>query len=58
MRTAKAIRAGTIWINAYHDAGLAIVLPFGGYKQSGFGRELGKTALEWYTETKSVFVGK
>lgn len=54
IRAAKAIRAGTVWVNTYnlYDAGL----PFGGFKQSGFGRELGVHALEQYTETKSVWV--
>jgi acyl-CoA reductase-like NAD-dependent aldehyde dehydrogenase len=52
--TAKAIRAGTVWINAYHDAGLAFVLPFGGYKASGFGRELGREGLNQYMETKAL----
>jgi phenylacetaldehyde dehydrogenase len=49
---AKRIRAGTVWINCYNvfDAGL----PFGGYKQSGWGREMGHEALEAYTETKAV----
>ena len=51
-RLAKLIRAGTVWINCYNvfDASL----PFGGYKQSGWGREMGKEALELYTETKAV----
>ena len=54
LRTAKALKAGTVWINAYnlYDPGL----PFGGYKQSGFGRERGHYALEEYTEVKSVWV--
>lgn len=54
LRTAKAIRAGTVWINAYHDAGLAFVMPFGGYKSSGFGRELGREGLNEYFETKAI----
>jgi phenylacetaldehyde dehydrogenase len=51
-RTAAALRAGTVWINCYNifDAGL----PFGGYKQSGWGREMGKDVLELYTQTKAV----
>ncbi len=55
-RVARALQAGTVWINQYnwYDSGA----PFGGYKQSGFGRELGRQALEYYTEVKSVFVGK
>jgi acyl-CoA reductase-like NAD-dependent aldehyde dehydrogenase len=53
---ASRLQAGTVWINQYnwYDAGA----PFGGYKQSGYGRELGRQALEYYTETKTVFVGK
>jgi aldehyde dehydrogenase (NAD+) len=53
-RVAHAIRAGTVWVNTYNMYDPAA--PFGGYKQSGFGRDLGRTALEGYTETKSVWV--
>jgi aldehyde dehydrogenase (NAD+) len=55
-QVARQIQAGTVWINQYnwYDAGA----PFGGYKQSGFGRELGSVALEAYTESKTVFVGR
>jgi aldehyde dehydrogenase (NAD+) len=51
---ARRLKAGTVWINAYnlYDA----ALPFGGFKQSGFGRELGREALDHYTEVKSVWV--
>jgi phenylacetaldehyde dehydrogenase len=49
---AKRIRAGTVWINCYNVFDAA--LPFGGYKQSGWGREMGHEALEAYTEVKSV----
>ena len=51
-RTAKRLRAGTVWVNTYHvfDASM----PFGGYKQSGWGREMGHAVLENYLETKSV----
>jgi aldehyde dehydrogenase (NAD+) len=54
LRVARAIRAGTVWVNAYnlYDA----ALPFGGFKESGFGRELGAAGLELYTEVKSVWV--
>ena len=54
LRAAKAVRAGTVWVNTYnmYDPGL----PFGGFKQSGFGRELGRHALDGYTETKSVWI--
>jgi phenylacetaldehyde dehydrogenase len=51
-RIASKLRAGTVWINCYNVFDSA--MPFGGYKQSGWGRELGKDALELYTETKSV----
>lgn len=50
----KRLRAGTVWINTYGLMDAA--LPFGGYKQSGFGRELGAQAMEHYTETKSVWM--
>jgi len=51
---ALRLKAGTVWINTYnlYDA----ALPFGGFKQSGFGRELGREALDYYTEVKSVWV--
>jgi phenylacetaldehyde dehydrogenase len=53
-RLAAELRAGTVWINCYNIFDAA--LPFGGYKQSGWGREMGKDALELYTETKAVCV--
>ena len=53
-RLAAELRAGTVWINCYNIFDAA--LPFGGYKQSGWGREMGHAALELYTETKSVCV--
>jgi phenylacetaldehyde dehydrogenase len=49
---ASQLRAGTVWINCYNIFDAA--LPFGGYKQSGWGREMGKDVLELYTEVKSV----
>jgi aldehyde dehydrogenase (NAD+) len=53
-RMAAAIQAGSVWINTYNafDSGS----PFGGYKQSGFGRDLGSYALDQYTNVKSVWV--
>jgi len=54
-RVARAIKAGTVWINTYNFYDPAA--PFGGYKFSGFGRDLGKEALNNYTETKTVWVG-
>ncbi len=53
-RVAHAIRAGTVWVNTYNMYDPAA--PFGGFKASGFGRDLGRTALEGYTETKSVWI--
>jgi len=52
--TARKLRAGTVWINCYNAFDVAV--PFGGYKESGFGRELGKAALDLYTEQKAVWV--
>ena len=53
-RAASLLRAGTVWINTYglYDS----AMPFGGYKMSGFGRELGHHGLMEYTQTKSVWV--
>jgi phenylacetaldehyde dehydrogenase len=51
-RTAAAIRAGIVWINCHGIPDMAI--PFGGYKQSGWGRENGMESLLQYTELKSV----
>jgi acyl-CoA reductase-like NAD-dependent aldehyde dehydrogenase len=53
-RMARGIRAGTIWVNSYGASDPAV--SFGGYKQSGFGRELGKHSIELYTNIKSVWV--
>jgi betaine-aldehyde dehydrogenase len=53
-RFARAIKAGVVWINTYNMMNAAS--PFGGYKQSGYGREMGKHALELYTQVKSVWV--
>jgi phenylacetaldehyde dehydrogenase len=51
-RIAARLRAGTVWINCYNVFDAA--MPFGGYKQSGWGREMGQPALDLYTETKSI----
>jgi len=48
----RRVRAGTVWMNTFMDG--APELPFGGYKQSGLGRELGRHAVEDYTETKTL----
>lgn len=52
-RVARAIKAGTVLINC--QGGSDVISPFGGYKQSGFGRELGVHSLELYTQVKSVY---
>jgi aldehyde dehydrogenase (NAD+) len=49
---ANGVRAGTVWVNCYHV--LDTRAPFGGFKQSGMGRELGEYALHEYTEVKTV----
>ncbi len=51
---ARKMKAGTVWVNCYMV--MDPISPFGGYKQSGFGREMGKEALDLYTQVKSVFV--
>jgi acyl-CoA reductase-like NAD-dependent aldehyde dehydrogenase len=53
-RLLHAIRAGTIWVNNYRVIGHT--LPFGGYGQSGIGREMGLASLDAYTEVKSVWI--
>ena len=53
-RLAAQLRSGTVWINCYNIFDSA--LPFGGYKQSGWGREMGEAVLENYTEIKAVTV--
>ena len=53
-RLAAELRAGTVWINCYNIFDAA--LPFGGYKQSGWGREMGEAVLDNYTETKAVTI--
>jgi acyl-CoA reductase-like NAD-dependent aldehyde dehydrogenase len=53
-RMASRLKAGSVWINTYN--GFDSASPFGGYKQSGYGRDLGAYALEQYTNVKSVWV--
>jgi acyl-CoA reductase-like NAD-dependent aldehyde dehydrogenase len=52
---ARRLKAGTVWINTYnlYDA----AAPFGGFKASGFGRDLGREALDGYTDTRTIWVG-
>jgi len=54
LRVARATEAGVISVNA--NTSVRVQTPFGGFKQSGFGRELGMHALEGYSEVKSVFI--
>lgn len=53
-RMAAALQAGTVWVNTWGNTDPAS--PFGGYKQSGHGREMGRDALDLYTEVKSVWI--
>jgi phenylacetaldehyde dehydrogenase len=53
-RVARALKAGTVWVNCYGMIDTAA--PFGGYKQSGFGREGGKHVIDLFTQIKSVYV--
>jgi aldehyde dehydrogenase (NAD+) len=54
LAVANGVRAGTVWVNCYHV--LDTRAPFGGFKQSGIGRELGEYGLQQYTEVKTVTV--
>src|SRR5204862_354498 len=54
LEVAKQMRTGTVWINDYHL--LSVAAPFGGYKQSGIGREFGLEGILEYTEVKHVHV--
>ncbi len=52
---AKGIKAGSVYVNCYYTAGIP-QMPFGGYKQSGIGRELGQEGMALFMETKSVSI--
>jgi aldehyde dehydrogenase (NAD+)/phenylacetaldehyde dehydrogenase len=54
-RVAHRLQAGTVWVNQYNM--LDPAAPFGGYKASGYGRDLGEESLIGFTQTKSVWVG-
>jgi aldehyde dehydrogenase (NAD+) len=56
LRVASRIEAGTVWINDHHL--INVRFPFGGYKQSGIGRELGRWGLEEFQQLKHVHVGR
>jgi acyl-CoA reductase-like NAD-dependent aldehyde dehydrogenase len=53
-RLARAIRAGTVWVNTFDTADITV--PFGGFKQSGFGRDKGMAALDGYTQLKTTWM--
>ena len=53
-RVAAALKAGVVWVNTYNQFDAAA--PFGGYKQSGYGREMGHAVLDAYTQTKTVWI--
>ena len=52
-RSVRAIEAGTVWINCYNVN--PYYMPFGGYKQSGFGKDIGEESLSEFTRTKAVY---
>jgi betaine-aldehyde dehydrogenase len=54
-RVARALEAGTVWINTYKQ--LSIATPFGGFKDSGLGREKGLTGLRLYQQAKGIYLG-
>jgi len=53
-KVARALKAGSVWVNCYGI--IDPISPFGGYKESGFGRELGRHSIDLYTQTKSVYI--
>ncbi|CCE78562.1 Piso0_001188 [Millerozyma farinosa CBS 7064] len=55
IHVARELKAGTIWVNTYND--FHSMVPFGGYKQSGIGREMGQEVLSNYTQTKAIRAG-
>jgi aldehyde dehydrogenase (NAD+)/betaine-aldehyde dehydrogenase len=52
-KVSKGLQAGTVWVNAYHSTSI-VFMPYGGYKQSGTGREMGHEGLDEYLETKAI----
>ncbi len=52
LRVAKAVKAGYVWVNTY--GGIIPEVPYGGFKQSGIGKELGPDGLGMYLETKAI----
>ena len=54
VRMSKALKAGTVWVNTYRA--ISYMMPFGGMKNSGIGRENGKDMIHEFLETKSVWI--
>ncbi len=54
IKVSDRLNAGTVWVNTYRA--VSYMAPFGGYKQSGLGRESGKEAIEEYLQTKCVWI--
>ena len=54
LRVEKQLRAGTVWVNTYRA--LSVMVPFGGFKRSGIGRENGAEAIKEYLEQKTVWI--
>jgi acyl-CoA reductase-like NAD-dependent aldehyde dehydrogenase len=52
-KVSKGLQSGTVWVNAYHSTSI-VFMPYGGYKQSGIGREMGHQGLDEYLETKAI----
>jgi acyl-CoA reductase-like NAD-dependent aldehyde dehydrogenase len=52
-KVSKGLQAGTVWVNAFHSTSI-VFMPYGGYKQSGSGREMGHEGLDEYLETKAI----
>jgi aldehyde dehydrogenase (NAD+) len=56
LQVARRIRAGTVWVNDYHI--ISPGAPFGGFKQSGVGREHGDAGLKGYLDTRTIYVSQ
>ena len=54
LRVSRAIRSGMVWVNTYRA--VSFLMPFGGYKASGLGRENGAEAIDGYLQSKSVWI--
>jgi acyl-CoA reductase-like NAD-dependent aldehyde dehydrogenase len=56
LRVAKRVRAGVVWVNGYRDGSVLKAMPYGGFKQSGVGRERGREGLDAFLEVKSIMI--